>query len=153
MSYWYIYSIFVEFGGHIFQQIIGILIGTNCALVDLFPYSYESYFIQNIIKDKITNTRTRPLISNPGILMMFCLLIIQTLITGIPLIYSQRTWDKGHNINSFLCLISWHFQPMVNFLPYFITKKTTSILPFEIFHTLNSNKSTTPAYGVFILQF
>ena len=45
-------NIFVECGGVIFQQVIGIPMGTNCAplLVDLFLYSYESEFIQTLIK-------------------------------------------------------------------------------------------------------
>ena len=36
-------SISVEFGGHIFQQIIGISVGTNWSplLDDLFPYSFS----------------------------------------------------------------------------------------------------------------
>ena len=47
-------NIFVEFGGHIFQQSIGIPMGTNCAplLVDLFLYSYEAVFIQRLVKSK-----------------------------------------------------------------------------------------------------
>ena len=41
-------NIFVEFGGRIFQQTIGIPMGTNCAplLADLFLYSYEAEFVQ-----------------------------------------------------------------------------------------------------------
>ena len=41
-------NIFVVFGGSIFQQTIGIPMGTNCAplLADLFLYSYEAEFIQ-----------------------------------------------------------------------------------------------------------
>ena len=40
-------NIFVEFGGFIFQQTVGIPMGTNCAplLADLFLYSYEAEFI------------------------------------------------------------------------------------------------------------
>ena len=40
-------NIFVECGGVIFQQIIGIPMATNCAplLADLFLYSYEAEFI------------------------------------------------------------------------------------------------------------
>ena len=47
-------NIFVEFGGEIFQQVIGIPMGTNCAplLADLFLYSYEAEFIQTLLKDK-----------------------------------------------------------------------------------------------------
>ena len=41
-------NIFAMFGGRVFQQTVGIPIGTNCAplLADLFLYSYEAYFIQ-----------------------------------------------------------------------------------------------------------
>ena len=43
--------IFVEFGGRIFQQTSGIPMGTNCAplLADLFLYSYEAEFVQNLL--------------------------------------------------------------------------------------------------------
>ena len=45
-------NIFVESGGVIFQQVIVIPMGTNCAplLADLFLYSYEAEFIQTLIK-------------------------------------------------------------------------------------------------------
>ena len=46
-------NIFVESGGVLFQQVIGIPMGTNCAplLADLFLYSYEAEFIQTLIKN------------------------------------------------------------------------------------------------------
>jgi len=36
-------NIFIEFGGRIFQQTVGILMGTSCAplIVDLFLYMYS----------------------------------------------------------------------------------------------------------------
>jgi hypothetical protein len=36
------------------QQVVGIPMGTNCAplLADLFLYSYESEFLQKLVKDK-----------------------------------------------------------------------------------------------------
>ena len=45
-------NIFVEFGGRVFQQTIGIPMGTNCAplLADLFLYSYEAEFVQFLLK-------------------------------------------------------------------------------------------------------
>ena len=45
-------NIFVEFGGRIFQQTIGISMGTNCAplLADLFLYSYEAEFVQSLLQ-------------------------------------------------------------------------------------------------------
>jgi hypothetical protein len=47
-------NIFVSFGGALFQQVVGIPMGTNCAslLADLFVYSYESEFLQNLVKYK-----------------------------------------------------------------------------------------------------
>jgi hypothetical protein len=47
-------NILVSFGGALFQQVVGIPMGTNCAplLADLFLYSYVSEFLQNLVKDK-----------------------------------------------------------------------------------------------------
>ena len=44
-------NIFVVFGGKVFQQIVGIPIGTYCAplLVGIFLYSYEAEFIQPLL--------------------------------------------------------------------------------------------------------
>ena len=44
-------NIFVVFAGKVFQQIIGISMGTNCAplLADIFLYSYEAEFIQSLL--------------------------------------------------------------------------------------------------------
>ena len=44
-------NIFVVFGGKVFQQIVGIPMGTNCAplLADIFLYSYETDFIQSLL--------------------------------------------------------------------------------------------------------
>jgi hypothetical protein len=54
--YWseHIDNIFVSFGGTLFQQVVGIPMGTNCAplLADLFLYSYESEFLQKLVKEK-----------------------------------------------------------------------------------------------------
>ena len=45
-------NIFVKFGGCLFHQVIGIPMGTNCdpLLADLFLYSYESEFLDNMIR-------------------------------------------------------------------------------------------------------
>ena len=44
-------TIFVVFVGKVFQQIIGIHMGTNCPplLADIFLYSYEAEFIQSLL--------------------------------------------------------------------------------------------------------
>ena len=43
-------NIFVVFGGKVFQQMVGIPMGTNCVplLADIFLYSYEAEFIQSL---------------------------------------------------------------------------------------------------------
>ena len=43
-------NIFVVFAGKVFQQTVGIQMGTNCAslLGDIFLYSYEADFIQSL---------------------------------------------------------------------------------------------------------
>ena len=47
-------NIVVSFGGILFQQVVGIPMGTNCAplLADLLLYSYDSEFLQKLVKDK-----------------------------------------------------------------------------------------------------
>ena len=42
-----------RFGGQLFQQMVGIPMGTNCAplLADLFLYSYENEFLDKLIKE------------------------------------------------------------------------------------------------------
>ena len=47
-------NIFVQFGGLVFQQTIGIPMGTNCAplLADLFLHSYEAEFIEGLLRNK-----------------------------------------------------------------------------------------------------
>jgi hypothetical protein len=41
-------------GGTLLQQVVGIPMGTNCApiLADLLLYSYESEFLQKLVRDK-----------------------------------------------------------------------------------------------------
>jgi hypothetical protein len=43
-------NIFISIGGTLFQQVVSIPMGTNCGplLADLFSYSYESEFLQNL---------------------------------------------------------------------------------------------------------
>ena len=47
-------NIFVSFGGILFPKVVGIPMGTNCVplLADLFLFSYESEFLQKLVKDK-----------------------------------------------------------------------------------------------------
>jgi len=47
-----IHNIFTEFGGRIFQQIVGNPMGANCAplLASLFLHSYEAEFVQELLR-------------------------------------------------------------------------------------------------------
>ena len=47
-------NIYVQFDGMVYQQIVGIPMGTNCAplIADLFLYCYERDFISNLQKSK-----------------------------------------------------------------------------------------------------
>ena len=53
MTGFLIYNIYVQLGGCLSRQVIGIQMGTNCApiLADLFFYSYENEFLDNMIKN------------------------------------------------------------------------------------------------------
>ena len=46
-------NIYVVFGDQVFQQTVGIPMGTNCAplLAHLFLYSYEAEFVQKLLRD------------------------------------------------------------------------------------------------------
>ena len=46
-------NIYVRFAGQLFQQTVGISMGTNCVplLADLFLYSYENEFLDKLIKE------------------------------------------------------------------------------------------------------
>jgi hypothetical protein len=70
-------NICVSFGGILFQQVVGIPMGTNCSPLpaDLFLYLYESEFLPKLVKDKKIH-EARAFNSHTGILMTFYLSII-----------------------------------------------------------------------------
>ena len=47
-------NIYVQFDGMVYQQIVGIPMGTNCAslITDLFLYCYERDFMSNLQQSK-----------------------------------------------------------------------------------------------------
>jgi hypothetical protein len=65
----------VVVGGQVFQQFVGIPMGTNCAhlLADLLLYSYEAEFIQKLLHEK-KNNLLWPSIRHFNISTMFYLL-------------------------------------------------------------------------------
>lgn len=59
MFHFLIDSMFIEFGGHVFQETLGILMVNNCdsLLDDMFLYSYEAEFNQLFTERKKNGTR------------------------------------------------------------------------------------------------
>ena len=55
-------NIDVEFGGHVDQQTVGILMDTDCdpLVADLFLYSYEADFVQHLQKSKFKSSSCEP---------------------------------------------------------------------------------------------
>ena len=111
-------NIFVVFAGKVFQQIIGIPMGTNCApiLADIFLYSYEAEFIQSLLsagKKRIDTSTT------------FCPLITQTLriisVRCIPLSLRSKTRRRATLLlPTWIC--SCQLVGTVNFILPFTTK-------------------------------
>ena len=50
----FIYNIFVQCRGRVFQKTVGILMGKHCAhlIADLFIHTYETDFISDLIRKK-----------------------------------------------------------------------------------------------------
>ena len=79
-------NIYVRFGGQLFQQMVELPMGTNCAplLADLFLYSYENEFLDKLIKEgkrKLLESS----ICHTVTLMTLSLLIIKDLRSSFPI--------------------------------------------------------------------
>jgi hypothetical protein len=141
-------NIVVSFGGVLFQQIVGIPMGTNCAplLANSFLYSYESEFLQTLVKDKkIHEARA----------FNFTYRYIDDVLSinsprfaeFLPLIYPPEleiteTTDTASSA-SFWTYMS-NLTTVVNSVLKFMINETTP--------NMCSNIPTSPAYGVYISQ-
>ena len=93
-------NIFVVFGGKVFQQIVGIPMGTNCAplLADIFLYSYEADFIQPLLSTgkKLSSQFN---FTYRYTSMTYCQSITQILriiwVRCIPLNLKSKTWQRA----------------------------------------------------------
>lgn len=149
-------NIFVQFGGKIFQQTIGIPMGTNCAplLADLFLYSYETEFLQNLVRNnKIKEARS----------FNFSYRYIDDVLSlnnsnfadYIPLIYPpeleiKETTDTDHSV-SFLDL-HLEFDDSGKLSTKIYDKRDDFNFDIINFPHLSSNIPSSPAYGVYISQ-
>ena len=149
-------NIFVSFGGTLFQQVVGIPMGTNCAplLADLFLYSYESEFLQKLVKIR-RFMRLEPLISHTGILMTFYLSIILDLQNFFHW-YIFQSWKlkrpqiqlRPHHFWTYTS----NLTTVVNSVLKFMINGTTSNFKIINFPNMCSNIPASPAYGVYISQ-
>ena len=149
-------NIFVEFGGRLFQQIVGIPMGTNCAplLADLFLFSYESEFLQTLVKNKkIKEAR----------LFNFTFRYIDDVLSinnpnfsdWIPLIYPpeleiKETTDTASSASFLDLYLEFDIHSHLSTRIY----DKRDDFDFEIinFPHLSSNIPTSPAYGIYIFQ-
>ena len=131
--------------------------GTNCAppLVDLFLFSYESEFLQTLVKTR-RSKKPGHLISHSDILMVFFPFTIQTFLIG-SINISPRTRNQRNNRHVFHSFILDIYLKDVN--EFYIHGHTTTRIydkrddfKFEIinFPLLSSNIPASPAYGIYI---
>ena len=149
-------NIFVTFGGEIFQQRVGIPMGTNCAplLADLFLYSYETEFLQQLVKNKkIKEARS----FNLTFRYIDDVLSInnKTFATWIPSIYPSELEIKETTESacstSFLDL-HLEFDSGGHLSTKIYDKRDDFNFKIINFPNLKSNIPTSPAYGVYISQ-
>jgi hypothetical protein len=147
-------NIFVSFGGILFQQVVGIPMGTNCAhlLADLFLYSHESEFLQKLVKDKkIHEARA----------FNFTYRFIDDVLSinnsrfaeFLPLIYPpelevKETTDTA-SFASFLDLYL-EFDDSSQISTKIYDKRDDFNFKIKIFPNMCSNIPASPAYGVYI---
>ena len=103
-------NIYVRFGGQLFRQTAGILIGTNCGplLADLFLYSYKNEFLDKLIKEG-KKSFLESSVSHIVMLMTLSLSIIKDLRNSSLIFTSKNTpFQRLQNLLQLL-LISTYF--------------------------------------------
>ena len=149
-------NIFVVFAGKVFQQIVGIQMGTNCAplLADIFLYSYEAEFIQSLL-----STWRKQLASRFNFTYRYIddVLSINNpefenyLGQMYPVELEIKDATESNASASYLdLLLSIGRDGQLNTSIY--NKRDDFDFHITHFPFLSSNISTSPAYGVFISQ-
>ena len=149
-------NIFVVFAGKIFQQIVGIPMGTNCAplLADIFLYSYEAEFIQSLLstgKKKLAsqfNFTYRYIddvlsINNPD--------FANYLGQMYPAELEIKDTTESNTSASYLDLLLW-IESDGQLRTSLYDKRDDFNFHITNFPFLSSNIPSSPAYGVFISQ-
>ena len=149
-------NIFVVFGGKVFQQIVGIPMGTNCAplLADIFLYSYEAEFIQSLVSEgkrylaSDFNFTYRYIddvlsINNPK---------FADYLSSIypPELEVKETTETNNSASYLDIMLSYDTDGHMNTSLY--DKRDDFNFSITNFPFLSSNIPSSPAYGVFISQ-
>ena len=149
-------NIFVKFGGCLFRQVIGIPMGTNCAplLADLFLYSYESEFLDNMIRGG-----HRKLARSFNLCYRYIddLIVFNNKKFGdyVKEIYpSQLTVEKANTSDDLANYLDLTFIIESNNRLYTKLHDKHDDFDFHIvnFPFLSSNIPSSPSYGVYISQ-
>ena len=149
-------NIFVMFGDQVFQQTIGIPMGTNCAplLADLFLYSYEAEFIQKLLSQK---KKKLAVAFNLTFKYIDDVLSINNehFHTYVNMIYPTEleikdTTDSSTKASYLDILLSIETDEKLATKLY--DKRDDFDFPIVNFPHLSSNIPLSPAYGVYISQ-
>ena len=143
-------NIFVVFAGKVFQQIIGIPMGTNCAplLAEIFLYSYEAEFIQSLL-----STGRKRLASQFNFTYRYIddVLSINNPVRCIPPELEIKDTTESNTSASYLgLLLSIGRDGQLHTSLY--DKRDDFNFHITNFPLLSSNIPSSPAYGVFISQ-
>ena len=146
-------NIFVVFAGKVFQQIVGIPMGTNCAplLADIFLYSYEAEFIQSLL-----SAGKKRLASQFNFTYRYidiCPLITQSLIIisvrCIPLSLRSKTRRRATLLlPTWIC--SCQSVGTVNFALPFTTNVTISISILQTFRSWVATSHLRPPMAFYL---
>ena len=147
-------NIFVDFGGRIFQQTIGIPMGINCAplLADLVLYSYEAEFVQSLLQaGKIHLAQqfnfTYRYIDD-------VLSLKKKIAEYLEFIYPRELEIKEttETAASFSYLDCYLYIDNGKLTTRLYDKRDDFNFPIVNFPFLSSNISSAPAYGVYVSQ-
>ena len=143
-------NIFLEFGGRIFQQTIGIPMSTNCAplLADLFLYSYEAEFVQSLLK-----AGKKHLAQQFNFTYRYIddvLSLKNTKFADFLELEIKETTETSASSSYLGCYLYIHNG---KFTTRLYDKRDDFSFPIVNFPFLSSNIPSAPAYGVYISQF
>ena len=145
-------NIYVRFGGQLFQQMVGIPMGTNCAplLADLFLYSYENEFLDKLIKEGKRKLARRFSLSYHYIDDLISL-IIKDLRSSFPKELTISETTESTSVASYLDLLFTRDRSN-NITTKLHDKRGAFGFHIVNFPFMSSNIPSAPAYGVYASQ-